>query len=129
MATKIENAKITGTTLGIEGHGIFTAYIHLEGDGWGVSFGGYAFDYWSEADKRRVGASYGMEFIRRLMNTVGVESWEKLPGAFVRVDSEGWGGKAKRIGHITKAQWFDPEALFAEMRAADAALRGSQEQP
>lgn len=31
---KIENAKITSTSLGYEGHGIMTAYVTLEGAGW-----------------------------------------------------------------------------------------------
>lgn len=120
MATTIENAKITSTMLGPEGHGIFTAYVTVEGDGWGVSFGGFAFDAWSESDKQRVGVSYGMEFLRRLLAAVGVESWEKLPGTHVRVETEGWGGRCRRIGHIYKNQWFDPQALAEELKRAEA---------
>lgn len=113
--TKIENAKITGTSLGPEDHGIFTAWVTVEGEGWGVGFGGYAFDSWNEKRKQRVGMSYGLEYIRRLMKTVGVERWEKLPGTYVRVETEGAGGKCLRIGHVLKDQWFDPKALAVEM--------------
>ena len=115
--TKIENAQITDTTLGIEGHGIMTAMIGLSGEGWGVGFGGYTFDQWDETQKRRVGVDYGMEFIMRVLHVVGVDSWEKLKGQHVRVVTEGWGWRALKIGHITKDRWFDPQALSDEMRA------------
>ena len=42
--SEIKNARITRTTLGVEDHGILTAFLHLEGDGWGIGFGGYALD-------------------------------------------------------------------------------------
>lgn len=119
--TKIQNAKITSTMLGIEDHGILTAFVYLEGDGWGVGFGGYALDEWDEAAKRRKGGAYGTEFIMRVLKAVGVERWEDLPGKHVRVESEGWGGQARRIGHITKELWFDPKALAEEMRAEEKA--------
>ena len=113
--TRIENAVISATRLGIEDHGIFTAWVTIKGDGWGVSFGGYAFDQWSEVRGRRVGADYGIEFIAQLMAAVGVESWEKLPGTHVRAETEGAGGRCLRIGHILKNQWFDPEKLARDM--------------
>lgn len=116
-ATKIENAQITGTTLGIEDHGIMTAMIGLSGEGWDVGFGGFALDQWDEAQKRRVGTDYGLEFVMRVLHVVGVDSWEKLKGQHVRVESEGWGGRALKIGHITKDRWFDPQALADTMRA------------
>ena len=112
--SEIRNAKITSTMLGVEDHGILTCFVHLSGDSWGVGFGGYALDQYSENEKRRRGTAYGMEFIRRLLATLDVETWEKLPGQVVRVDTEGWGGKALRIGHALKEQWFDPATLRNE---------------
>lgn len=119
MTTKIENALITGTTLGLEDHGIFSAYVAVEGEGWGVSFGGYALDQWDESEKRRIGTVFGMEFIAGVMHAVGVQSWEALKGKHCRIETEGWGGRALRIGHITKNQWFDPAALAAKCKAAE----------
>lgn len=118
MALEIKNAKITGTSLGAEDHGIMCAWIHLNGAGWGISFGGYAMDEYDKAVKRRVGSAYGIEFIAGILNTVGVGSWEKLTGQHVRVELEGWGGKALRIGHITEDKWFDPQTLADSMRLA-----------
>lgn len=113
---EILNAKITGTQLGPEDHGIFTCFVTLEGSGWGCGFGGYAFDSWSEAEKARVGAAFGIEFIAAVLRIAESPSWEKLIGKFVRCESEGLGGKIRRLGHITKDEWFDPQALAEKVR-------------
>ena len=113
---EIKNAKITGTTLGREDHGIMTAWLHLEGDGWGVGFGGYGLDSYDKDAKKRIGHAYGMAFIMGVLDVVGVDSWEKLKGQHVRVETEGWGGKAHRIGHIMSDKWFDPKALAESMK-------------
>ena len=119
--TTIENAKIRSTMLGREDHGIMTAYIEVEAPGWGCAFGGYVFDEWQGErgkDGRRVGNAYGTEFIARVLATLEVSSWERLPGTVLRVETEGWGGRIRRIGHFLKDQWFDPKALADEMRRA-----------
>lgn len=100
---EIKNARITGTMLGTEDHG------------------GYVFDSWDEVTRRRVGVAYGCEFILGVLRAVGVGSWEKLIGAHVRIETEGWGGRALRIGHIYKDQWFDPKALADSMRDQEPA--------
>ncbi len=48
-----------------------------------------------------------MEFIRRVMETVGVSKWEDLAGKHIRADSDH--GKIYGIGHIIKDQWFYPD--------------------
>ena len=116
MTKRIENATIASTTLGEEGHGIFTAYVFVEGDGWGCGFGGYALDQWDDILKDRIGTAYGLEYIKRVMETVGVDSWEKLPGQHVRVETEGLGGGITRIGHFLKEKWFDPKAFSEEFK-------------
>lgn len=114
--TRIENARIKDTMLGVEDHGILTAYVHLEGDGWGVGFGGYAMDSWDQSKKRRLGTAFGTEYILRLLDVIGVSKWEDLKGKYCRVETEGLGGGARRIGHITKDKWFDPKALAEEFK-------------
>ena len=107
--SEIVNAKITSTHLGTEDHGIFTCYLTIEWPGAGCSFGGYALDQYDASTKARIGTAYGMEFIRLAMAAVGVSRWEKLPGTYCRVETEGWGGGLTRIGHITEDRWFDPK--------------------
>jgi len=109
---KIENARIISTMLGAEDHGIFTASLILEGDGWQCAFGGAALDKPSKDRTRepfRVGCAYGCEYIRRLLEVLEVPSWEKLAGALVRVRSGGIGGRIHAVGHIIKDRWFNPE--------------------
>lgn len=115
MGTLIENAVIESTMLGEEDHGIFTCYIHVSGDGWGCGFGGYALDQYDKEQKKRIGTAYGLEFIKRILETLEIGQWEKLKGTPVRVETEGVGRGIKRIGHFRKNRWFDPAELLAEV--------------
>ena len=113
MATKIENAQITSTKLGEE-YGCLTAKIVVEGAGWGAGLGGYCLDHWcAKAGEHHSSDGYGA--IIELMKTLEVESWEDLKGTYVRVESEGWGGKIIRIGHLMKDNWFSFEEYFKKV--------------
>jgi hypothetical protein len=50
-----------------------------------------------------------------VLETVGVDSWEKLPGKSIRVDAD-W-DKIHKIGHFIKDRWFDPSTEFEELKA------------
>ena len=41
MATEILNAKIVKPTISMADHGCLTFGLYLDGDGWGITFGGY----------------------------------------------------------------------------------------
>lgn len=110
--SQIENAKITGTNLGFEDHGILTFWIYLEFDGGGVGFGGYALDAYDKTLEKRVGVGESLDLLKEIMEVVGVEKWEDIKGKYVRVDSEGWGGKALGIGNLIKDKWVYPERFF-----------------
>jgi hypothetical protein len=74
-------AKITSTSLGMEDHGILTAYLELDYGGTGQSTGGYGFDNPDKGSLRgRRGTAFGMEFVARIMWACGVSEWEKLKG-------------------------------------------------
>lgn len=117
---QIVNAKIDSTMLGMEDHGIMSCMIGLDYGGSHQGFGGYVFDEPlknSQGDNQsRRGTAYGCEFVRRVLEVVGVETWEKLKGQHVRVKREdGWGGSIIAIGNILKDDWFDPKDLAARM--------------
>ena len=95
MDTEIINGKITSTKLGQE-HGCLTADLMIEGDGWGCGFGGYCLDHWY-ANIGKHSSTDGYGAIIELMKTLEVEQWEDLKGQFVRVETNGWGGKIIRI--------------------------------
>lgn len=109
----IKNAKIKSTYLGIEDHGIFTAFLHLDFGGYTQSFGGYTLDKYVK-DGRRSGHAFGTEFIMQILRVLEIESWEKLPGTVCRVrsgsDPEHY-NSIEEIGHFMKDQWFNPKSL------------------
>jgi len=110
---KTRNAKIKSTFLGVEDHGILTAYLNLDYDEMGQSFGGYCFG----AISHPVGNAFGMEFIRQLLRTLEVDTWEQIPGEHCRVKQDD--NKVYSIGHITKNKWFDVEKIAKEYRNED----------
>ena len=120
MNTKIENAKITSTRLG-EAHGCLTADIIVEGSGWGCAFGGYCLDHWcAEIGEHSSVDGYGA--IIELMKVLEVESWEKIKGQYVRVETEGWGGKILKIGHLIKDKWFSFDEYFRDAKEKNNAI-------
>ena len=106
---EIKNAKIESTTLGYEDHGIFTFMLHLDYGHSGQGFGGYALDEPKPPlDRLRVdrqGTAMGMQVIIEILNTVGVQNWEDLPGQYIRVEADHT--KVIRIGHLLEDKWFD----------------------
>lgn len=86
----LHNAKIKSTRLGFEDHGIMTFFLDIEYSkcsGQGV--GGYSLcEPYKINDKiHRYGTANGMDLIMRILNVVGVQSWEDLPGKYIRVYS------------------------------------------
>ena len=110
MNNEVYTAQVVGTELGREDHGIMTCFLNLKGDGWGCSFGGYALDECDIEKKKRVGTAEGMECIIRILQTVEVNSWEKLNGQYVRVKFKGQ--MIEKIGHVIKDKWFSFSDCF-----------------
>lgn len=109
-----ENGKIGSTMLGNEDHGIFTCQLTIEFDGTVQGFGGYALDKYDSEKKRRLGTAYGLEFIKRILETLEVTSWEMLKGQHLRVRRKEECGPIISIGHITKNKWFTPSEDLAD---------------
>ena len=113
---RIENALITNVDLSMADHGCLTLVMTLEGGGWGVVYGGYCLGkgYLGADDDFFGGSAAGMEYLIRIMDTVGVEKFQDLKGKYVRVANKGWGSSVKIIGNIIKDKWFDAETFFAD---------------
>lgn len=114
----IENALITNVDLSMADHGCLTLAMTLEGGGWGVVYGGYCLGkgYLGADDDFFDGSADGMEYLMRIMDTVGVEKFQDLKGKYVRVATKGWGDPVKIIGNIIKNKWFDAETFFADKK-------------
>lgn len=97
--------------LGIEDHGIMTFSLMMEWGGSGQGFGGYALD----GRGGEIGHAKSILAIRKILETIGVDSWEKVKGQLVRIkkDSE-YNGSIKAIGHIINDQWFEIDSFFKE---------------
>jgi hypothetical protein len=115
---KIENAVIKDVDLSMADHGCLTLAMTLDGGGWGVVYGGYCLGkgYLGADDNFFSGIAAGMEYLIRIMDTVGVERFQNLKGKYVRVATKGWGGPVKIIGNIIKDQWFDAETFFSDKK-------------
>ncbi len=113
------NARIKSTMLGLEDHGLLTFFVHLEWNGAGQGLGGYGLDSSAGKDhKDRIGFGPGLIAIRSILEVVGVERWEQLPGQLVRVQAAGWGShRPPIIGHIIEDRWFDLKAFMDKERA------------
>lgn len=111
---EIKNAKITSVSLNMENHGCLTLDILLEGNGWGVCFGGYCLGkgYVGADEDFFKGSDSGMEAIMRIMDVVGVSDLQDMKGKHVRVATHGWGSCVKIIGNIIEDKWFDYESFF-----------------
>jgi hypothetical protein len=101
---QLRNAKIKSTTLGFEDHGILTAYIQLDYSSSGQSFGGYGFGATESQLEAQEG--FGATFIATILDVIGTDQWEKLPGKYVRVIQDNQ--KVYAIGNILENKWYSP---------------------
>lgn len=117
---EIANGIIEYTRLGEEasGRGAFSAWVGIKFNGSGQGFGGYVLDepLFENHGKPgldrgkflgRQGTAWGLEFIKRILETLEVGLWEDLKNTPVRVKREHT--KIHAIGHFYKDKWFNPE--------------------
>ena len=117
MEKKYINAKITGTSLTMGDHGCLTYLLSLESSGYACNYGGYCLGHGYLGAKEFDASSKGLEAMMHIMNVVGVERWEDLPGSYVRIVDPGLGGTVDTIGNIMKDQWFNQREFFSGERS------------
>ena len=111
---EIKNARITKTMLGREDHGVMTFMIFIESGSTGVGVGGYALDQYDKETKTRVCHPIGLEAISTILDVVGVEKWEDLPGKYIRFEDRGWGSTVDAIGNIIEDKWINLREFFSK---------------
>lgn len=112
---EIKNAIIQSTMLGREDHGIMTFMIYIGGDGFNCGVGGYCLDEFDSATQTRVFRAESMEAISKVLEVVGVDKWEDLPGKYIRFEDNGCGFTVTKIGNIIKDKWFDLKEFFGKV--------------
>ena len=110
----IKNAKITSTMFGREDHGIMTFTIFIQTDSYGIGVGGYAIDGYDRESKSRKFTTKGIEAISKILEVVGVDTWEQLPGKYIRIKDAGWGKPIDEIGNLIEDKWFNLREFFSK---------------
>lgn len=110
----IKNATITSVDLSMADHGVLTLSMGLKGDGWGCVYGCRVLGTGYVGAEKFEGNEKGIEYIMRLMDTVGVSYFNEMKDKCVRVATKGWGSRVSIIGNIIKEKWFDEEDFFTE---------------
>ena len=111
---EIKNAKIESTRLGYDRGVFLCAWIYLGYGGSVQGFGGYVLAIAKNEGPIRPLNDFGIESINRILGTLGVESWEQLPGTPCRVKCEY--SKVHAIGHYLNDKWFSYEELKKELK-------------
>ena len=110
----IKNAKITHTMFGREDHGIMTFTIFVHTDMYDIGLGGYAIDRYDRETKTRKFTAQGLEAISKILEVVGVDTWEQLPGKYIRIKDQGWGKPIDEIGNLIEDKWFNMREFFSK---------------
>lgn len=106
---EVLNAIIVSTTIGFDGSAMNSS-IQLKSKGLGVNFGGYILHVPADTiEQEDWQTAFGMEYVARVLNTVGVESWEQLGGKAVRMAIRG--NQILGIGNLIEDVWFYPGEL------------------
>lgn len=103
----IKNAKIKDVNLSMADYGCLVLEMQLEGNGWGVVFGGRVLGHGYVGAEEFKGTSRGVEEIMRIMDVVGVSRFNDMKDRYVRVEVGDWGSSISKIGNIIENKWFD----------------------
>ena len=110
---EFETAKITSVSLTMADHECITFWINLETGAGYCAAGGYCIGCGYVGAKVK-GFGEGIEAMARIMDVVGVETWEDLKGQYCRIEIDESTGIVRKICNILKDKWFDIDEFFKE---------------
>lgn len=93
-------------------HGVLCISFYVEGNGWGCNIGQWVNGHGYLGANNWEGNGSAIVAMMKIMDTVGVERWEDLPGKLIRVKTEGWGSSIDEIGNIIKDKWFNLRKFY-----------------
>lgn len=109
----IKNGRIIETMLGREDHGILTFKIYVEYECCSIrGIGGFALDQRDSETGRLIFKASGLAAISKVLEVVGVKTWEDLPNKYIRFDYDRSDFSITKIGHITEDKWVDLRDYF-----------------
>lgn len=116
----ISNARIRSTMLGREDHGIMTFMIYIDACNFSCGVGGFGLDKYDDNIKTRIFRAESMEAISKILDVVGVDKWEDLPGKYIRFEDNGWGSTITKIGNIINDKWFNMREFFEKNKQGES---------
>lgn len=116
----ISNARIRSTMLGRENHGIMTFIIYIDACNFSCGIGGFCLDEYNNDIKARIFRAESMEAISEILDVVGVDKWEDLPGKYIRFEDNGWSSTITKIGNIINDKWFDMRDFFEKSERGES---------
>ena len=63
----------------------------------------------------RVFRAESMEVISKILEVVGVDKLEDLPGKYIRFEDNGFGSNVTKIGNIIDEKWLDFREFFGKV--------------
>lgn len=74
--------------------------IYIDADSFSCCIGGYGLDEFNPATQTRIFRAESMEVISKVLEVVGVNKWEDLPGKYIRFEDNGRSSTVTKIGNI-----------------------------
>ena len=112
LTDKIINAKIIGTFLGIEDHGIPTFGISINtSEGWYTTIGDYSLGGYDRKAEKYDWCNF--EILFKILKVVEVDSWEELNGKYIRIKvPERRNAPIIEIGNLMEDNWVNLKEWF-----------------
>lgn len=117
--TNIEEMKISSVDLSMEDHGCLVMRMWLINTKKIVLFGNALLGKGCLGADSFEGNELGTEYIMRIMDVVGVSSFNDMVGKYIRVEAS-WGDTVDKIGNITEDKWFSQKEFFGKASNNDA---------
>lgn len=111
--TNIEEMKISSVDLSMEEHGCLVLRMWLINTKKIVLFGNALLGKGYLGADSFEGNELGTEYIMRIMDVVGVSSFNDMVGKYIRVEAN-WGDTVDKIGNVTEDKWFSQKEFFGK---------------
>lgn len=109
----IKNVYIKDVDFTMANYGCLMLYLDLTGENFSVSYGGYALGKGRIGGDEFIGSPNGIEYIMRIMDTLGIERFQNIKGAFARIAFKNTNEPIKIIGNVLTDKWFDIDNFLA----------------
>lgn len=113
--SSIMNGRIKDVSISMADHGILTFRLYIECEHGMFIIGNFQIGTGELDAKFWRGNGSGIVAMMKIMDVVGVERWEDLPGKYIRLDFKNSRSMTtEKIGNIIADKWFDIREFFSK---------------